>query len=284
MADSKLRAKERYLETPQDQARYVIEQLHVGKLFVPPDAEPDYMAKLEDIAAGNFVKTYEVVQGRPYGSALVNLHKKCRVSGDGFLQPRIKINGKEVIRHLSFGENLEARVWMYKNAQTEEERMRLLKVFLDCDGGIVYAGGSHMFKIVPHCSDLLLVSPDFAGDFVSVDYNAECFADVRELDSGDSGVVYNRSLPKKDVLVHPAWLAAVKGKEHIWEECVDIVFFELNRQFDVKEDMGVYVVETTGEDQLRALFVSNLGSGSFACANGNFVNYAYVLRVAHKML
>ena len=67
------------------------------------------------------------------------------------------------------------------------------------------------------------------------------------------------------MLEHPAWLAAVEGDKPLLKADSDIVFKALKQE----KAMGFWPIQDVIEDQLRALYVNGLDSGSYAGGNSN---------------
>jgi len=236
----------------------------------------------ERLRKGKDRKSFVLVPGKDnpdsYVNGLVLLRGACKDDLDGYLQPDFR----GVARPLTFKETLEARVNLYRNASSDNERMSLFNSWNATCTAIVYQGGSSKFKIVPVSSHLLDLESGFKDSFVGVDYDAPVFDNLEQLDS--KSPLYNTfGLSKGAVLVHPAWLAAVEGDQDFLGEYVDVVFHELKERYDLDKGMGFYVVKSPKESQLRALLVPYFGNCSNAWLQHCGEYYARFVRVAQTL-
>ncbi|MDP3990188.1 MAG: hypothetical protein Q8Q01_03205 [archaeon] len=177
-----------------------------------------------------------------------------------------------VVRPLTFRENLEARVNDYENNRGKKERLRLFNKWLDSCTGIAYKKGTDKFKIIPISPDLVTIPRDFNNHFIQVDYDGLAGT---ELDR--SGGKYNQLLTTDEVLAHPAWRVAVEGDIALLRTYRDIVFAEKK---SLNKLMRFWLHDDPNKDQLRALFVNDLDYGSSAGGSNDLGDGGSFLRVA----
>ena len=174
-----------------------------------------------------------------------------------------------VERPFTFKENLQARVEAYESGD-----YRLFETWLNSCTGIVYKAGTTKFKIIPQCAELIGINKDFSQRFLPVEYNTIMGV---ELDSSKGK--YKQLLTKAEVLEHPAWLASVEGDRTLLSAYTDIVFKAYASKHSSRdESMGFYVKKNTPADELRNVFVHDLGNGSFAVGDDNLVISGRFLR------
>ena len=202
-----------------------------------------------------------------------------------------KQDGSPIYRPLTFMENLQARVECYntlKNpddtTRTKEERLRLFNHRQNSCTGITYKKESTKFKINPLEQGLIEIPKGFNEPFLQVDYEA---AAGEELDPDDG--TYNTLLTKPQALEHPAWILSVgdtNDGRKLLKEHAEIVYTELSqRQKKPIEDiraMGFWLRRNIIQDQLRALFVDNLGYDSGADGSNGLGDLASFLLLAQK--
>jgi|GEM_PF-879683 len=161
----------------------------------------------------------------------------------------------------TFKENILARVEAYESGDH-----RLFDTWLDSCTGIAYKKGTTKFKIINVCSELSGIAKEFNQFFLPTNYGK---IDGVELDS-DSRVFgksakYNSLLTKAEIVEHPAWLAVVDNDKVLLKNYTDIVFTAYAARHRATDKlMGFYVREKTATDELRALFVYDLFSYSYA--------------------
>jgi len=214
---------------------------------------------------------YELLGANTYGRALHRFREVCNQSPDEHLQSRIVLDGKKVVRPFTFKETLEKRLCQYHNAATKE-RWRLFNSWNDTCTGIAYKGKTSKFKIIPTSEHLLRLDPRSHREVIPITYDRD-FAELPELNSEDA--TCGQVLSKSDVIVHPAWLAAVEQDNDLLQTYADVVYFELDRR---GRDTGMVfnVVKTPDKDHLRALFVYNLGTDSMASGYRDLVDTRFV--------
>ena len=195
-------------------------------------------------------------------------------NGECSLQPTyIQLDGSRIVRALSFKENLQARIEDYNilnnsdgSAKTDDERLRLFNRWNDSCTGIAYKVGTTKFKIVYQSMELITIDKEFEVGFLQVDYDS---IDGIELDSNDAK--YGTLLTSSQAKSHPAWLAAVENDNVLLSEYADIVFSLLNEKYKKKDGMRFWVRSNTETDELRALWVGDLGINSNAYGD-NYLN------------
>lgn len=191
-------------------------------------------------------------------------------------------NGSSVYRPLTFRENIEARIIDYNrdknidgSKRTDAQKLELFNTWIDSCTGIAYKKKTKLFKISPICGELITIDNGFNSAFLPVDYSK---FSGNELDS--SMGVYNQDLSLSQVLVHPAWIAALEDDKALLKEYAGITFNILKTKYSKEEGMGFYVRSDTTKDELRALYVNLIGSDSSAIGYDNLSDYARFLLVA----
>jgi len=245
---------------------------------VEPPKEENRQERTE--IAGNYIlmpKTSTYAQGV---QALRSSYEK----GECPAQPLfVKPDGSNVVRPLTFRENLRARIEDYNRLENSdgsqrnmEDRLKLLtERWLDSCTGVAYQSGTDKMKIILVCNELIEIPSGFNDPFFPVNYaNIEGF----ELDRSEAK--YGELLTKDQVLNHPAWQAAVEDDKNLLKEYCDIVFSQLMEKYSRDNGMRFWVRSTTENDELRALFVSILNNNSYAYGISNLGNNGSFLRVA----
>jgi len=194
----------------------------------------------------------------------------------------VEIEGSNLVRPLTFKENIEARVNDYKtltnpdgSKRTKEERLHLFSRWLDSCTGVVYKKKTSKFKIVPVCNELVTIDKGFGGAYLTIDYDKVVGT---ELDRKNAK--YEELLTKAEVLEHPAWLTAVEEDRTLLEKYTQIVFSELKEKYNQDTGMIFWVTSNTAQDQGRALFVYYLVISSGAYGNDNLNSDGSFLQVA----
>ena len=192
-----------------------------------------------------------------------------------FLHPVWEFDDCNIVRPLTFKENIRARVEDYERVvgsdgkgRNKEERLRLFSRRLGSCTGIAYKAGTTEFKIIPISPELVGIKKDFNSHYIGVNYDSLTGI---ELDSASGS--YNQELTKSQVLDNPGWITALEEDKNLLQTYADIVFKELKQD----KAMGFYVRSNIDKDELRALFVDILVSNSDA--GGNLYNYGSFLQV-----
>ncbi|MDP3734319.1 MAG: hypothetical protein Q8R37_03750 [Nanoarchaeota archaeon] len=177
-------------------------------------------------------------------------------------------DGTTIYRPLTFKENILARVEDFytlydenRDKRSMEDRLRLFNTWLNSCTGIAYKANSSKFKIIPQCEQLITIDEDFNKHFLPIDYNS---LDGIELDDGRE---YNELLQPTAVLNHPGWLNAVGNDTALLREYVSLTFAQWKQQYQRDSGMRFWICRNLAEDQLQALFVDSLNSGSSADGN-----------------
>src|SRR3989344_994634 len=178
---------------------------------------------------------------------------------------------EDIHRPLTFKENIEARVHDYESNKNSDERLRLFQRWNDSCTAVAYKKGTTNFKIVPISQELITIREDFNQSYIKINYDS-----LEEIESDRNDAIYNSLLTKKQIENHPAGLAALEGDLHLLKTYRDIVFAEKKTE----TAMGFWLRTEILEDQLRALFVSNLGNNSGAGGDGSLNGGGSFLRVA----
>src|SRR3989344_5507596 len=199
---------------------------------------------MEAVARQNM--DYEVIKAASYVQGVAKLRK----AGE---QPK------------TFKENIQARVVAYENGDRQ-----LFETWLDSCTAVANKAHSTKFKVVPQSTNLLNIPAHFNKSFLPVDYDI-----IQEVEVDSSEMKYNQGLTKGEVLDHPGWLLAVEADAPLLKTYRDIVFTELRNP---KTAMRFYVRQNPDQDELRALFVFNLGYDSYAYGNNSLNNGGSFLR------
>jgi hypothetical protein len=174
---------------------------------------------------------------------------------------------------LTFKENIQARVTMFNTDYnldgSKRDHMQKLELFhapLNSCTAICYKKESTLFKIVPE-SGTLILAPQYDNEksqFYHVDYS---IVNGTELDSRAG--IYHLGLWKPDILVHPAWLAAVEDDRKLLKAYADIVF-GLYPERDHGYKMRFNIKTNIQTDQLVPLGVNSANTaGGYSCAIGD---------------
>ena len=149
--------------------------------------------------------------------------------------------------------------------------------WLDSCTGIAYQKGTGKFKVVLQSKELITLPEDFNSGYFPINYT-----NITGIELDRTGATYNALLNKEQVENHPAWRAAVEDDVTLLKEYRDIVFANPSRD----TAMGFWLRTDIPEDQLRALFVSDLNNNSIANGNyylsydGSFLHVAPVVSAA----
>ena len=211
-------------------------------------------------------------QKETYAEGVHALVEQCNAEGNDNHPKFILSDGGSVYRPLTFKEDVEARVNRYESI-SGDERLEFFNTWLDSCCAIVYKANSPKFKLVLQSPDLIGLPEDFSRSFKEVTYSQ--IQNSIELDRNSRGVKYRALLTKAKVLVHPAWLAALENDKALLKNYTDIVFAEKG----ASEAMGFWLLENTPqEDQLWALYISDISSNSDAVGNDDFNDFGRFLR------
>ncbi len=187
----------------------------------------------------------------------------------------VQTNGVEYIRPLSVKEILQARLECFNTEKddggkkrTLDERLALFDQWFATSTGIVYRAGTDKFKIDSVSKEIVSLDQAFNERFLAVDYNQISGIEL------DSTQHYNEELSKSQIENHSGWQALVEGDLVLLKQYRDTVFKLLKQRAQNKKmperAMGFYVRKNTPEDELGALFVSDLSSSS--ALGGNCLN------------
>lgn len=177
-------------------------------------------------------------------------------------------DGSSVYRPLTFKEDIEARVNDYEQKKPTNERLQLFNRWIDSCLGMAYQMRSKKFKMILECPELITIAKDFRGGSLPISYSS---VDCEELDS--EGGIYNAHLTKDQVIGHVGWRTALEEDIALLTAYRDIVFAEKKNP---EKAMGFWVRQNTHTDELRALLVSSLVSGSGALGGGLYLNGSFV--------
>jgi hypothetical protein len=206
-----------------------------------------------------------------YAQGLHALHNACQADENSIHPGFMLDDGSKVYRPLTFKEDITARVTDYNTLhnpdgteRTPEERLKLCtERWLDSCTAIAYQKGTGKFKVVLQSKELITLPEDFNSGYLPISYN-----DIAGIELDRTGATYNNRLTKSQVENHPAWRAAVGDDITLLKEYRDIVFANPSRD----TAMGFWLRTDIPEDQLWALFVSDLGNSSIA-SGYEYLNY-----------
>jgi len=201
--------------------------------------------------------------------------QKLRRQGSG---KTIAINGQTYVHPFTMKENLQARIEDYNiltnpnnTRRTEEECSRFFNTWLDSCSGIHYLAGTTRFKIIPRSNELITLTQAPRENYLAVPYTQ---TSGTELNSTRGK--YNQDLRRAEVMEHPAWRAAVEEDRALLGEAFDVMRTVKKAPADWK-GMGFYVWSNHAQDELRPVFVNDLGRGGNAsggnlfCSGGRFL-------------
>ena len=218
-----------------------------------------------------------------YARGVHAMQKACEKETSSLHPLFIIDNGSQIYRPLTFKEVIQARVTDYNTLQDEdgnerdlEDRLRFFNHWIDSCTGMAYKAGTTKFKVIPLCRELITIKKSFNDAFLPVQYDNIVGV---ELDTGKGE--YDRSLTKKEVVNHKAWLAAVEDDKSLLKEYRDIVFAQLKTRYNLDTGMGFYFADVGEEDdELRALLVDNLSGSSSAFGSDSLLSGGSFLLVA----
>ncbi len=218
-----------------------------------------------------------------YAQGVEALQKELRASPTAhptFVRP----DENFIYRPLTFRETIQARVENYETLhhkdgreRTLEERLFLIITLNDTCTALAYQAGTTMFKIIPQSSDLVLLAPNFKEESLALDFDS-LHGTILDSNTGK----YGAELRKTEVLEHPAWRAAVEEELPLLTTYVDIIFTQLGVKSDLVVGMTFWTRQSTGADQLRALYLNSLYN--LSGAYDSYLNKSSsFLRVAHPL-
>ena len=206
-----------------------------------------------------------------YAKGAHALREACKVEVNSVHPEFMLDDGSRIYRPLTFKEDIEARVTDYENNKDTEERKRLFQRWNDSCTGVAYKSATTKFKIVPMCSQLIILDKDFNGGGLAIEYD-----DIAGIELDRAAGKYTAHLTKDEVLANEGWRAAVEDDLELLRTYRNIVFTELKKS----DAMAFCVLDKPAEDQLRALFVDDLDSYSNAYGNDNLNSSGSFLHVA----
>ena len=201
-----------------------------------------------------------------YALGVGALREACKKESNSPHPTFIRGDGTILYRPLTFRENILARVTDFNKKldpsgaeRSLDDRLRLFGRWLDSCTGVAYQAGTSSMKVIPTCRNLIEIESSFKEHYVAVDY-----ASIDGMEIDRSKEKYNQPLTQEEVIVHPAWLAAVDGDKELLKEYAGIVFAQLKEKYQRDTGMRFRVRDTTATDELRALLVYDLDSISSA--------------------
>lgn len=253
-------------EIRTERERILMDCLNIINRYLGTETAPACSRELTRAIEGEQeVRDYTQVKAVTYAKAVEALRRSCEELGDGLTlaQPTFTTeDGSQVPRPLSFKEVLEAKVDDFEtlldiNGKPKDmkDRLRLWNVYNDSCTGNAHKADSDMIKIIPVCQELVLIDPAFSGTFLPVS-----FASLKGTTLNRTKATYNQPLTKQAYLNHPAWNAACETDKVLLKTHWRIVF----EQTENEKMMGWYLRNRTTEDELRAVYVGDLGRDAFA--------------------
>lgn len=225
--------------------KYSLDELAVGRINFQGSTT----------AFDNSTGRCELVSANRWFSALEELRRQGS-------SKTIQINGQNYVRSFTLKENLQARIEDYNTltnpdgtTKTEEERKRFFVTWLDSCSGIHHLARTTRFKIIPQSPQLIALAQAPNVDYLAVPYAQ---SEGKELDGSARGKKYSQALTRAEVLEQPAWLAVTEEDRVLLGESFDVLRQVKNASANWK-GMGFYVWPNKQQDELRPLFVSDLG-------------------------
>ncbi len=250
-------------------------------------SQSSYKKALDSLGFSGFKDFRFICSDVPYAKGMHNLRASLRELEDkhpgSSLHPLFEVRGKMIPRPLTFEETVRYMVedWntktKYGKKRTEQERVRLFtESFKDTCTGVVNKKNSTKFKIIPECSQLILLPENFNEEFVRVNY--EDFKDCEELDSSKGKFCVD--LDRTGFGKNKGWIHSIPDND-LRKEFGDVVYYLLDKFRNGRTDgAGFYVRQNTAQDELRAAFVHNLDNLCDADAGNSRNDNSSFLRVA----
>ncbi len=211
------------------------------------------------------IENYDLIRADTYGLGV------DAVKSDGLIVP-------------FFRQNLQARIRQaVENPDNDLRDVGSWNDWLNSNAGIIYKGGdSGKFKIVHNCLELINIDRDFDDYYLPVSYNDYVVdgVNVFELDTDDSR--YDTLLSYNEVINHSGWLALVQNNQNLLEQYAKTVFDYLKEEYNRKKTMRFLINQEPEAGELRALYVYDIDSNSYAVGSGSLSSSADFIRVAHK--
>ena len=234
------------------------------ELEVQPNPKPD---------PEQIQRSYILLPGTStYGLGVQELQDKGQGSN---VHPLYKFSdGRQVLRPLTFKENIIARLEDYNTLQDTDHnprdlttRLQFWNIWLDSCTGIAYPSefptNNTKFKIIIHCPELISIAPNFKESFLTCPYSSLPGVEL-DITKGK----YNQLLTQPEIKEHKGWLTALEDDSKLLEDYVNTLFSimqERSRDKNMPSKlMGFFLRANPTEDELRALFVYNLNNGSYA--------------------
>lgn len=213
-----------------------------------------------------------------YALGVHALQEACKAENNTAHPQFTRNNGSRIYRPLTFRENIQARVDDFNRLtdsngdnRSLDDRLKLFDKWLDSCMGVTHKAKSKKFKLVEECSQLIEIPKDFSEGFLPIAYRR---IQGVELNSGKTGVKYDKLLTENEVDDHEAWINAIGDNQagrNLLREYTGIVFSQLKRKYNREKGMRFWVLQNTDKDQLRSLCVYNLDSNSNA-SGGNYLD------------
>ncbi len=232
-----------------------------------------------DFKSGNILGEYIIMpQTSTYAKGVEQLYTNLKARPNAH-PTFIKPDNSKIYRPLSFKENIEARVNEYNtDLNSDEQKLALFNTWIDSCTAIAYNKGSTKFKIIPIYDDLINIKANSTANFLPIDYSK-----ISGIELDSSNAKYNNLLSESEIITHPAWIEALEKDKTLLKEYRDITFNILKKNNpNVANAMGFYVKQNTTTDELRALYVRNVGNNSNASGNNILNDNARFLLVAPK--
>ena len=184
-------------------------------------------------------------------------------------------------------ENLVARLTNFNTEKDADgstrplaDRTRLFNKYIDSCTGIAYHAGTTKGKIVPVCTELITIDPDFAEHFLAVPYTSLQGAEL-DLSKGK----YNQGLTKAEVPNHKGWRAAVEDDVAVltaYRDAVWAILAQRNNGKAPEKAMNFWPRNGVTTDEVRALCSNSIDNNSGMNGDVSLNNNARVLQVTPR--
>jgi len=241
-------------------------------MWTPEEGIPDVKKGVKRDAPLDGIRYQLMRTVDTYAFGVHNLRRACLRESNAAHPTFVLDDGSNIYRPLTFRETIEARVNSYEQNTKKRQKLKLYNVWNDSCTGISYQGGTDAFKIIPVCAPLIQIERNCNDLFLPIAYT-----DFDESELHASVAKYNELLTKEEVENHPAWHVAMGEDVALLRTYRDIVFAELKNP---EKAMGFWIRQNTPTDELRTLFVNDLGYISNANGSGNLNDYGSFVRLA----
>ncbi len=181
------------------------------------------------------LKDYKIISGKNYSEAMDLLGMNYVFDNR---QPHYHINDEDqVVRPLTFKENMEKLVNEFESEirfKTYEEQLKFMQPeYLYSCTGIVIAGGNQNIRIIPQCSELIMIKEDYNTEICIECYFSNVQGEGVTIDT--SKLICGRGLTKYEALEHDGWKALFEFDRSLYRAYVDIVYSIAQEKFQYKD-------------------------------------------------